>query len=525
MKRNANNNTKNKTVVGIKIYILIAIGFILIVIPTISVLVDTQLALIKYNTRIEKGSEIYQLLQQEIPGAFIHVYVFNVTNAEAFTSGEDHKLKVQEVGPFIYREYRRNEQFELDEEKGVMRYTPHLWTKFIPEGSVADPHSINVTVPNTALLAMASMISDYPLLKGSYNMLVNYVGSKALVNLDVHSHLWGYEEPLIRLGHTFLPGWITFSKIGILDRLYDQSTVPHMELSIKSEDKFRINTLNGARGLNVREYENPSKRSRCNTLEDTFEGIAYPPGLTTKTQLRIYRNVFCQMLNLDLVGTRTMEYGSEAFVYKLSNDTFRIGPRNECLCGEKECKNGVSDISPCLYNLPMALSQAHFFNADPTLYERIDGIHPNEEEHGSEIVVDTKIGAVLKTFLTVQVSVDIHDVRFNRAAKPFSNMLLPIAYFKIIQADIPEEDKEKLKVFYFRVFYVIRAVQIFFFFLGLVCLVCAAKKIYWSVVCSKSIGYQISRKHNTLSIIQNIEEPLMDGSGLVQKRVSESEND
>ncbi|CAH2207949.1 jg20399, partial [Pararge aegeria aegeria] len=108
--------------------------------------------------------------------------------------------------------------------------------------------------------AMASMISDYPLLKGSYNMLVNYVGSKALVNLDVHSHLWGYEEPLIRLGHTFLPGWITFSKIGILDRLYDQSTVPHMELSIKSEDKFRINTLNGARGLNVREYENPSKR-------------------------------------------------------------------------------------------------------------------------------------------------------------------------------------------------------------------------------------------------------------------------
>ncbi|CAH2247633.1 jg782 [Pararge aegeria aegeria] len=148
------------------------------------------------------------------------------------------------------------------------------------------------------------------------------------------------------------------------------------------------------------------------------------------------------------------------------------------------------------------------------------------------VLVDTqlalikyKIGAVLKTFLTVQVSVDIHDVRFNRAAKPFSNMLLPIAYFKIIQADIPEEDKEKLRVFYFRVFYVIRAVQIFFFFLGLVCLVCAAKKIYWSVVCSKSIGYQISRKHNTLSIIQNIEEPLMDGSGLVQKRVSESEND
>lgn len=69
--------------------------------------------------------------------------------------------------------------------------------------------------------AMTSMISNQPYIptKAAFNLLANQVASTALMNMDVHSHLWGYDEPLIRLGNKWLPGWITFSKMGILDRV------------------------------------------------------------------------------------------------------------------------------------------------------------------------------------------------------------------------------------------------------------------------------------------------------------------
>ncbi|XP_069357506.1 scavenger receptor class B member 1-like [Maniola hyperantus] len=524
MKPNTKNNQETENVIPIKIYILIAVGLILLVVPIISLLVDTQLILIKHITRIANGSNVYNMLQEEIPGAFVHVYVFNVTNGEAFVSGEDEKLKLQEVGPFIYQEFRKNDQFELDEEAGVMRYTPRLWTKFVPEGSVGDPHKINVTVPNVALLAMASMLSDYPFLtKTGFNFLVTQVNAPTLLNVDVHSQLWGYEEPLISVGNKLLPGWINFSKMGILDRLYDPAAIPRFELGITNEDKFRVKTLNGARGLTAWEYENPSKRTRCNTLVDTYEGIAYPPALTPKTKLRLYRNVFCRMIDLDLVGTRTIDYGPEAFIYKINNDTFNIGPNSECLCGKRSCKNGVSDLSPCLYNLPLALSHAHFLHADPQLYERIEGIHPDETKHGSEFVVDPKIGVVLQTHFTLQISVDVQDVKYNRQARSFSNMVVPLAYFTIVQAELPEEGKETIKSLHINFFYMIHGSELGTFILGLVVLLFAARAIFLNLFCSNRLSYKISKMKKPSNIVQ-VEEPLMNDKDFGRIKVLESDN-
>lgn len=33
----------------------------------------------------------------------MQVYIFNITNAEAFLNGTDKKLKVVEVGPYVYQ--------------------------------------------------------------------------------------------------------------------------------------------------------------------------------------------------------------------------------------------------------------------------------------------------------------------------------------------------------------------------------------------------------------------------------------
>lgn len=68
--------------------------------------------------------------------------------------------------------------------------------------------------------ALASMLSSYSIFgKSGYNLLINQLQSKPFLNIDVDSYFWGYDDPLIALGNTLMPGWITFQRLGILDRV------------------------------------------------------------------------------------------------------------------------------------------------------------------------------------------------------------------------------------------------------------------------------------------------------------------
>lgn len=50
---------------------------------------------------VEK-SYAYQLWQKPPVKVYVSVYIFNVTNADRFLAGEDEKLNVQEIGPYVY---------------------------------------------------------------------------------------------------------------------------------------------------------------------------------------------------------------------------------------------------------------------------------------------------------------------------------------------------------------------------------------------------------------------------------------
>ncbi|OWR51508.1 Scavenger receptor class B member 1 [Danaus plexippus plexippus] len=471
-----------------KNYVLMALGILFVVLPIVTLFVDPVLMAMKYLTRMSVGSKIYTMMKEEIPGALINVYIFNITNGEAFVSGEDYKLKVEQVGPFVYQEFRTNEGFEIDEEAGVMRYTPIAAARFMPERSIADPRHVNITVINTIMLALASMLSSYSIFgKSGYNLLINQLQSKPFLNIDVDSYFWGYDDPLIALGNTLMPGWITFQRLGILDRLYDPAAVPRLELGIHDEDKFNIRTANGCPGLKVWQYENPSKRSRCNTFTDAYEGFAFPPGLTPDRALRLYRNVFCRMLELRFVDTKPLDFGPESFVYQIRNDSFAVNAETNCLCGEYGCAEGLSSAAPCLFGFDLGLSFGHFWNAYPKVYERIEGMRPDEKEHGSEFLIDPKSGAVLAARFTLQLNLIVRDVSYNSLTKPFSEMVIPMTYLKIVQPPLPNEAKNVFRFMYQVLPNIILGLQIIIFVIGFIMIAYTVRSIYWQVIVRKGI--------------------------------------
>lgn len=67
---------------------------------------------------------------------------------------------------------------------------------------------------------MASGVSSYGYFaKMAFNVLTARLGSKPTVSITAHDYLWGYNEPLISLGNSILPGWINFDTLGVLDRV------------------------------------------------------------------------------------------------------------------------------------------------------------------------------------------------------------------------------------------------------------------------------------------------------------------
>nr|QRG28740.1 scavenger receptor class B member 1-like protein [Antheraea pernyi] len=460
-----------------KLVITMVLGVVFIILPIISTLLDPVTILVNHNTRVTENSFMFELFQKEVEGAHVSLYIFNVTNADRFMDGKDHKLKVEEVGPFTYAEIRQNVDIDLNEESGELEFTPRMKLRFIPEESVADPEDVNITVPNLALLSATSLLSTYPSwIQQGYNFLVSQQNYHSISSFNVHSYLWGYNDPLIALANKLVPGLIYFDKLGIIDRLYENKTMYRMKVGITDIDRFSIKTLKKY----IRETD-WAKHSplECYNFTDTYEGVSYPPGLTLETPLNLFRIGVCRALDLEFQDKIAMDYGAEAWQYKISDRTFT----KDCNTNKGVC--GMLDLSNCTYGIPIAMSRAHFLDTDPKLYERIEGISPDPKIHDSILLIEPKIGFTLSTTLSLQMNINLGDISFNEATHSFSNMVLPVAYIKVVQQDVFSELDYVLKLIHTTGPNILITIDIILFLIGVILLAYSGVVAYKNKCCDK----------------------------------------
>jgi scavenger receptor class B protein 1 len=53
----------------------------------------------------------------------------------------------------------------------------------------------------------------------AFSSLVKAVDSKPFDHVTVRDYLWGYDDPIVKIAHMALPDWITFKRLGLLDRV------------------------------------------------------------------------------------------------------------------------------------------------------------------------------------------------------------------------------------------------------------------------------------------------------------------
>jgi hypothetical protein len=70
------------------------------------------------------------------------------------------------------------------------------------------------------LQSIADVVKDMSFLtRVGTNLLAGQTKSEGLVAITAREFMFGYKNPLVTIGNTFMPSWIKFDKLGLIDRV------------------------------------------------------------------------------------------------------------------------------------------------------------------------------------------------------------------------------------------------------------------------------------------------------------------
>lgn len=189
------------------------IGAICLSFVIVSLTIDYQLELAKEHLRFRKGF-ISQTNWIDSPYGALHIYLFNITNAEAFLNGTDARMRVQEVGPIVYRVQGRNEVLNQTEDTLTYRKWRYEHVEFDPVASCS-PDVLNQTIilPNLVLLGAAAKLHDWVfLVRHAFNAIT--INESVFLTKSVYYFLWDFTVPALSLLAQYVPNIV--SNCGLL---------------------------------------------------------------------------------------------------------------------------------------------------------------------------------------------------------------------------------------------------------------------------------------------------------------------
>ncbi|EZA62097.1 hypothetical protein DMN91_007879 [Ooceraea biroi] len=437
-----------------KYIILFMVGVVCSSLTYVIYVVDPVNMIVEYNLQMTPHSMLFSVWKKPPLDIYLNVYIFNITNPVEFLSGKE-KLKVEEIGPYVYQEFIENNNVTFND-NGTLTYIPKRSVIFLPELSISDPKKDMVRVPNVPVLGVLSALQDagflvnYPLIQ-----LANMMNAKPILNISVYDYLWGYEDSLVKLAGGLVPNFINFQKFGLLDRMYDEGenivTIILRKNANMTDEKGRylsIDKYNGSPGLSQWGYgeeegnEMQERTSVCNKIQGATEGIIFPSHVNKQAVFRVFRKAFCRALPIKFKKEVLTQEGLPGYLYTLADDFADPpdqNPDNECYCRKmKTClKKGLSNLTPCYYNIPVAVSLPHFLDADPSLLEDVVGLQPDPEKHASYAILQQTFGVPIYVRSRMQTNLIVQHLRYSPKMAAFSGITVPLFWFDMNTPSLP----------------------------------------------------------------------------------------
>ncbi|KAF5398255.1 Lysosome membrane protein 2 (Lysosome membrane protein II) [Paragonimus heterotremus] len=403
------------TLVGI--VCVVAVIVLCILNPVIHGIIDAQV-------QLKPGSPAFQQWTEPTVPIFLQFYFFNLTNPIKFLSGA--KPRLQQVGPFTYREHRYKRDVDVNQTASTIKYNDIKEYIFVRNLSVG-PESEMVVNVNPVYVAVANQISSLPSFAVRIiEMAEKHFGDQLIMQRNVSDWLWGYEDLFLNfLKSHFIP--VNITRIGLY---VGRNNTVDGPIVIDSGTNSRA-------GLgHILSYHGSPSLS-CWTTHSAnqingSDGSVFPPFVRSGEPIDVFAAEICRSIRFTPRGT-VFVHGVSGIQYLPLEDTFdspKENPRNFGFCPRwPTCfETGALDMATCQPGgAPIAVSMPHFTLASRTYQDAVDGLHPSAE-FNTTFYIEPMTGVVLHAAKKIQVNINVTQNDKLRQLSKVSTVLLPIIF-------------------------------------------------------------------------------------------------
>uniref|UniRef100_A0A1A9UH44 Uncharacterized protein n=1 Tax=Glossina austeni TaxID=7395 RepID=A0A1A9UH44_GLOAU len=166
----------------------------------------------------------------------------------------------------------------------------------------------------------------------SLNSLFSTLKSEPIVRMTAKEFMFGYNTKLTSLGNTFLPNWIYFDKVGLIDRMYDFDS--DYETFYTGRNDPSLSGLYATYRGNTDLPNWPEKH--CSNIETASDGSKFRSFIKPNDTLKFFRKSMCRPIHLVRADTDIVtKCGLEGYRYRFEDNAFdngRYNMKNKCFC-------------------------------------------------------------------------------------------------------------------------------------------------------------------------------------------------
>ncbi|XP_060064409.1 lysosome membrane protein 2-like [Ylistrum balloti] len=373
-----------------------------------------------------KGSLTYDdWVVPPIP-VYYQLWVFDLVNPLEVIAGA--KPYVVQRGPYTYREHRKKYNITF-EPNGTITYRQLHWYTFDRSKSCG-PDSDKFTTANVPLMTVGNMVRfEYPWVQELVDLVLKATKDSDLFQqYSVRDIAWGYEDPLLKAAKDIV-GRYNISiddKIGLF---YGTNDTDDGLYNIHSggDDISKLAIINKWNGLTRLPYWSTDRARMINGTDGTF----FPPFVDKSWTMYVFQTDICRSLYLYYKEMKTLR-GVDLYSFVLPDRVFEALSENDGFCtpnADNCLPAGLLNVSNCKEEFaPIVGSQPHFYAADPSVQQAVEGLNPIPGEHQTNIDVEPHTGIVMNIDKRLQVNLFIHNISHISATKNFNRLVYPILW-------------------------------------------------------------------------------------------------
>lgn len=354
---------------------------------------------------------------------YMEVYLFNWTNPNQSLRGPEKPVFV-EMGPYVFKEHRSKLNLVWNSNDTVTFLNRKQWVfvQDMSNGSLSD----RVTNLNVVAMTIGSKCKNLDsITKKVISVLLKAEESLYVTNSVEDLLFKGCNDSILRIIDIlkkYIKNPLPYDKFGWFYKKNMSETadgVFNMYTGVGDIDQLAL--------LSTWNYKTQTGAypGECGRVQGTM-GEILPPDSADEPEIKIFASDLCSVINLkadervvvsNLTGVKFVG-GADVF----DNST-------TCYCPEGKCPlSGVRDISACK-GAPAFISFPHFYLADPSYRNAVEGMYPDPEKHTFRMILEKVTATPLDVRASMQINVLMETIPGIDFYRSLPRIYMPMMWF------------------------------------------------------------------------------------------------